>query len=198
MAELAGIFRLHGPQYLEKFEQRMPPSHTQALHDILECRTEALGGHVFECDECGELHYAYHSCQNRHCPECGSRDTAEWIERRREEILPVRYFHLVFTLPEELRQLVRSHQTALLNALCRAAADSLQKLADDPRHLGGRIGMLVVVHTWTRAMVYHPHVHCLVPGGALARDGSRWIDARRGFLVPVKALSPIFRAKFME
>jgi len=198
MPELADIFRLHGPRYLELFRDRLLPSHARAVRDIMECRTEALGGHVYQCDYCGYEHYAYHSCRNRHCPKCHGKDTRDWIEKLRELILPVTYFHLVFTLPQELREIVRAHQTLLLGALFQAAAYALTKLARDPRYLGGRIGIVSVLHTWTRAMVYHPHVHCLVPGGGLSQDGTQWLSSRKTFLVPVAALSLIFRAKFME
>ena len=198
MPELAEIFRLYGPDYLDLFSDRMLPSHIRALRDIAQCRTEALGGHIYQCDQCGYLHYAYHSCRNRHCPKCHYMDTREWIEKCRNLILPVTHFHLVFTLPQELREIVRAHQSELLGILCQASAHALKKLAMDPHYLGGRIGILCVVHTWTRAMVYHPHAHCLVPGGGLSEDGKRWLSSRKTFLVPVKALSVIFRAKFME
>lgn len=161
MPELAEVFRQFGPQYLKRFQDRMLPSHIRALRDISACRTEALGGHVFQCDECATLHYAYHSCKNRHCPKCHGTDTRNWLEKWREKLLPVLYFHLVFTLPKELREIVRAHQKVLLGILCRAAAYSLMKLASDPHFVGGAIGILAVVHTWTRAMVYHPHAHLL-------------------------------------
>src|SRR5512143_1747412 len=193
---LAEIFRQYRESYLARYGQRMLPSHRRALADIAQCRTEALGGQLFQCTQCGERHYVYHSCRNRSCPSCHGAQGQEWLEARRRELLPVRYFHLVFTLPRELRELVRSHQEALLSALTRAASYALTKLARDPHYLGGRIGVLAVIHTWTRAMIYHPHVHLLVPGGALSPDG-RWIAARKRFLVPVTALSQIFRAKFM-
>ncbi len=170
----------------------------RAMRDIVECRTESLGGHVFECDQCATLHYAYHSCRNRHCPKCDAKSTARWLDKCRQSLLPVRYFHIVFTLPRELREIVRMHQKVLLSVLCQAAAHSLMKLALDPRYVGDKIGVLAVVHTWTRAMIYHPHVHMLATGGGVSPDGARFLFARRGFLVPVKALSPIFRAKFVE
>lgn len=194
---LAEIFREHAESYLTRYGERILPSHRRALSDIVRCRTEALGGQLFQCTQCGQRHYVYHSCRNRSCPRCHGTQTQDWLEARRRELLPVTYFHLVFTLPKELRDLVRSHQEALLSALLRAASSALMKLARDPHYLGGQIGILAVVHTWTRAMVYHPHVHCLVPGGALSPDG-RWLPARKRFLVPVTALSEIFRAKFME
>lgn len=197
MPELAQVFQRHGPRYLKHFGKRMLPGHRRALEDISRCRTEPLGGHVFECDHCGSRHYAYHSCKNRSCPKCCGADTSRWLEKRRGQLLPVTYFHLVFTLPAGLRELVRAHQKVLLGVLMRAAASSLLTLARDPRYVGGTIGILCVLHTWTRAMVYHPHVHCLVPAGALAPDTASWNHARRGFLVPVQALSEIFRARFL-
>jgi len=198
MPELAEIFRAYGPRYLEEFADRMPPSHHRALRDIVDCRTEGSGGRLFQCDRCGALHYAYHSCRNRHCPKCHAKDTQSWLDKCREALLPVTYFHLVFTLPRELREIVRSHQKVLPGILCQAAAYSLMKLALDPHFVGGTIGILAVVHTWTRALIYHPHVHLLATGGGLSKDGSRWLSARPGFLVPVSALSAIFRARFME
>ena len=194
---LAEIFHKYRESYLDRYGQRILPSHRRALSDIVDCRTKALGGQVFQCVQCGKHHYAYHSCRNRSCPQCHGAQTQEWLNTRRQELLPVTYFHLVFTLPKELRDLVRTHQELLLSALMRAASHALMKLARDPRYLGGKIGLLAVLHTWTRAMVYHPHVHCLVPGGALSPDG-RWLAARKTFLVPVTALTKIFRAKFMK
>jgi len=198
MPELAEILRLYGPDYLEQFSDCMLPSHIRALYDIADCRTEALGGHVFQCDQCGQVHYAYHSCRNRHCPQCHGKDTRRWTEECEKFLLPVPYFHLVFTLPQELRSIVRSHQRVLLDILCQAAARAFMKLASDPHYIGGRPGILMVVHTWTRAMIYHPHVHCLIPGGGLSADGSAWLPCRKSYLVPVTALSLIFRAKFMQ
>jgi hypothetical protein len=197
MSAIADIFRQHGPEYLERHRDRMLPSHRKAVQDILDCRTGACGGHVFECDHCRKLHYAYHSCRNRSCPQCQGEQTERWLELRRAELLPVPYFHVVFTLPAELREIVRSNQEVLLSVLMQAAASSLMKLAADPRYVGGMIGLLSVLHTWTRALIFHPHVHCLVPGGGMAPDHKSWLPARDGFLVPVTALSPIFRAKFV-
>jgi len=149
-----------------------------------------------QCDCCGHRHYRYHSCRNRNCPKCRAGDTADWLEKRQSELLPISYYHLVFTLPEALRGLVRRHQKALLGALMSAAAHSLQTLAVDPRYVGGEMAILAVLHTWSRALMYHSHVHCLVPGGGLAKDGT-WHVARKTYLVPVAALSAIFRGKFI-
>jgi hypothetical protein len=196
--ELAEVVRIHGPEYLAKFGDRMPHNHKRALYAIAACRTERMGGHLEECDQhCGHFEYAYHSCKNRSCPKCHGADTRKWLAKRETEILPVPYFHLVFTLPSELREIVRGNQKALYAVLFEAAITALTKLGLDRKYLGGQLGMVTVLHTWTRAKEYHPHLHLLVPGGALDKDGT-WRPARRKFLVPVKALSPIFRAIFMK
>ena len=198
MIELAEVVRKHGPEYLEKFGDRMPHSHKRALFAIAACRTEEMGGHLEECDQqCGHFDYAYHSCKSSSCPKCHGADTKRWLKKRETELLPVPYFHLVFTLPAELREVVRSNQKVLYAVLFQAAIAALSKLGLNRKYLGGQLGMLAVLHTWTRAKEYHPHLHLLVPGGALDKDGV-WRPARRKFLVPVKALSPIFRAIFMK
>jgi Putative transposase/Transposase zinc-binding domain len=198
MPEIADIFRCYGADYLERFGAGMLPSHLRALRDLAECRTESFGGHLAVCDHCGEWRYSYHSCRNRSCPKCHGSDTEKWLDERRSELLPVPYFHIVFTLPKELHEIVRAHQKTLYDALIKTAASSLMTLARDPRYVGGTIALLCVLHTWTRAMIYHPHVHCLVPAGGLSHDGSSWLPARTRFLVPVRALSEIFRARFMD
>ena len=198
MPELADIFRAHGREYLDRFGEDILPSHKRAIGDIIDCRTEALGGHLVQCDHCSILDYSYHSCKNRGCPKCHGKDTQRWLGKRRSELLPVIYFHLVFTLPKELRRLVRKHQKTLYSVLMKAAVEALMKLAADKKYVGGKIGMLAVLHTWTNALIYHPHGHFLVPGGGVSPDGRYWIASRESFFVPVKALSPVFRAKFME
>ena len=196
--ELADIVKAHGADYLRSHGDRMLPSHKRALSAIEQCRTAAMGGHLAECEECGHQHYSYHSCKNRSCPTCHTGDTRKWLEERETELLPVRYFHLVFTMPHELREIVRSHQKQLYAILMRTAAESLAAIGIDPRHVGGVLGILAVLHTWTRALEHHPHVHMLVPAGGLDKDGI-WRPARKkGFLVPVRALSRGFRGKFME
>jgi hypothetical protein len=197
MLEVADVLRRYGDSYLHQFGPHMLPSHHRAFADILQCRTEAMGGHVYRCNHCGYLHYAYHSCRNRHCPKCQGEQTDDWLEQRRQELLATPYFHLVFTIPAELHPLVRSHQKVLYGVLMKAAAHSLMKLAADPRYVGGRLAILAMLHTWTRTMGYHPHAHLLVAGGGLSDDGY-WIKARRDYLVPVKALSRIFRAVFLK
>ena len=179
----------------------MLPSHARALRAIEHCRTPALGGHLAECVQCQRQHLLFHSCRNRACPRCGHDTTQRWLARQRELLLPVPYFHVVFTLPAELRQIVRSHQRALVSVFFRAAFGSLQALCADPRFVGGKIGALAVLHTWSRTLEWHPHVHMLVPGGALAPDGRTWRPVpRRGkrYLVPVKALSKLFRRRFLD
>lgn len=198
MIELADVVNKHGAEYLEKFGDRMPHSHKRALFAITACRTEAMGGHLQECDQqCGNFEYAYHSCKNGSCPKCHGADTKRWLEKQETQLLPVPYFHLVFTLPAELREIVRSNQKALYAVLFEAAIGALTKLGLDRKYIGGQLGMLTVLHTWTRAKEYHPHLHMLVPAGGLDKN-CIWRPARRKFLVPVRALSPIFRAIFMK
>lgn len=197
MVELAHIVKAHGDDYLRAFGNRMLPSHKQALSAILHCRTETMGGHVAQCEKCGHQHYSYHSCKNRSCPKCHGDDTRKWLAKREAELLPVRYFHLVFTLPQELREIVRINQKALYDILMQAATETLMAIGLDPKHVGGKLGILAVLHTWTRALEHHPHMHMLVPAGGLASDGT-WYPARKKFLVPVRALSRGFRGRFMK
>jgi hypothetical protein len=196
--ELANIFHQYGPAYRQKYAARLLPSHRQAMRAIERCRTEALGGQVFDCPNCGEVRYSYHSCRNRNCPKCQHQQTQEWLEVQRGLLLPVPYFFLTFTLPSELRQIARSNQKLFYNLLFRASAQATQKLARDPRFVGGQIGMLGVLHTWTRDLVYHPHVHYLAPGGGVDQDGVSWLPARKNFFLHVKALSKLFRAAFQR
>lgn len=197
MVELAEIFREHGEEYRAKFGDRMLPSHLRARRDIEACRTPLLGGQLYACEECDELLYSYHSCKNRHCPKCQNHLASNWLEKQKSLLLPVNYFLVTFTLPEELRELARSNQREVYNILFRASSESLQKLAADPRFVGGQLGMCGVLHTWTRALVYHPHVHYIVTGGGVDRDG-QWRASRDNYLVPVEALSVIFRAKVRD
>jgi hypothetical protein len=198
MVEIADIFRDHGPAYLEKYRDRMPPSHIKVMKAIIECRTEVLGGHVYHCEKCECEHYSYHSCKNRHCPKCQHNDNEGWLQTQKELLLPVTYFMVTFTLPEELRRLARSHQKLFYNLLFRTSAAALQKLALDPRFVGGKIGMVGVLQTWTRDLHYHPHIHYIVPGGGLSEDGKSWCYSKADFLVHEKPLSIIFKAKFRD
>lgn len=197
MLEVADIFRLHGPEYRAKFVDRMLPSHRRAMEDIERCRTEALGGQVYYCANCRNHRYSYHSCKNRHCPKCQNDQANEWLEKQDNLLLPVTHFMVTFTLPEELRSVARANQKIVYNILFRASSEALQQLALDPRFIGGRLGMVGVLHTWTRDLIYHPHVHYIVTGGGLTVDG-KWNSSRPDFLLPVKALSLIFRAKLRD
>jgi hypothetical protein len=197
MLEVADIFRLHGPEYRAKFSARMLPSHRRAMQDIEQCRTAALGGQVYYCAQCQDQRYSYHSCQNRNCPKCQNEQANEWLDQQQSRLLPVPYFMVTFTLPEELRALARSHQKLIYHLLFRASSAALLKLAHDPRFVGGKVGLVGVLHTWTRQLLFHPHVHYIVTGGGLRDDGC-WKFSRPDFLVPVKALSRIFRAKFRD
>jgi hypothetical protein len=197
MLEVADIFRLHGPAYQEKFGARMLPSHHRAMQDIEQCRTASLGGQLYYCAQCDQQRYSYHSCKNRHCPKCQNEQANQWLQAQKELLLPTHHFLVTFTLPAELRALARSQQKTIYNLLFRASAAALLQLAQDPRFVGGRLGMVGVLHTWTRQLLYHPHVHYLVSGGGLTSD-YHWRASRKDFLVPVKALSSIFRAKFRD
>ena len=176
----------------------MLPSHRRGFEDILRCRTPAMWGHVFECNHCGRLQYAYHSCRNRSCPKCHKSDTQAWLQGRQKELLPVPYYHVIFTLPHELRGFTRLHQQDVYGLLIKSAADSIIKLAADPRYVGSRVGVMAVLHTWGSNLSYHPHVHCLVTGGGLSPDGQTWMPARDNYLVPVNALSRLFRGIFLD
>jgi hypothetical protein len=200
MVELADIFRRYGPDYINRFGSKMLPSHHRAINDIVCCRTEQMGGHLYCCEnpDCEHIVYSYHSCGNRSCPKCGQDKTQRWIEKQHNLLLPSHYFLVTFTLPCELRPIVRSNQKVLYDLLFKSSAAALQKLAKDPRFVGGDIGMMAGLHTWRRDMHYHPHVHFIVTGGGLSPDRSKWLPAKSDFFVPVEALSPIFRAKFRD
>lgn len=193
--ELADIFRRYGSAYRQKHASQLLPSQRIAMRAIEHCRTEVLGGKVYRCAVCGETDYSYHSCRNRHCPKCQQEQTEEWLALQQELLLPTPYFLLTFTLPSELRDLAFRHQKLIYDLLFRASSQAVQKLASDPRLIGGQIGLVGVLQTWTRNLIYHPHVHYLAPAGGLAADGQTWLKARHNFL-PAKALSPIFRAIF--
>lgn len=201
MSLLAEVVRQHGSAYLKHYDGAVLPSHVRALDKIGVCRTAALGGHLAHCESCDAQHLLYHSCRHRACPQCGTLRTTQWIESQRELLLPVPYFHVVFTLPDELRAVVRSNQKTLLPVLFRAAYESLAELCRDPHFLGAElIGSLAVLHTWTRTLEWHPHVHMLVPGGGIAADGETWLTVpgrKKRYLVPVRALSKKFRGRFM-
>jgi hypothetical protein len=193
------LFRDHGPAYLERFGARMPSSHKKVIHAIRNCGTGAFGQHSFSCDGCGKLHSADGSCGNRHCPTCQAGKSDEWLNKQLKKALPVNYFMITFTVPEELRPLIRSNQKACYSALFKAASGALKKLARDPRFVGCETaGFTGILHTWTRQLKYHPHVHFIVPGGGLSKDAKQWNASSAAFFVHARPLSKIFRAKFME
>jgi hypothetical protein len=197
MAELADVFRLHGPAYLAKFHPKLLPSHRRVLQDVRACRTEALDGHVYKCPQCLQKRYAYHSCKNRHCPKCQNDQADLWLAQKQALLLPATYFMATFTLPGEFRPLVRSHQKDLYNLLFRTSSGAMQTLAADPKYIGGTLGLLGVLQTWKRDLGYHPHIHYIVPGGGLSPAG-KWREAKHDYLMPEKALAIIFRAKFRD
>jgi len=196
--ELADLFRHYGSAYRARYAGRLLPSHRQAMRAIEQCRTEALGGQVYTCSQCDQVQYRYHSCRNRHCPKCQHEQAQQWLEKQRELLLPVPYFLLTFTLPAALRPLARQQQKLFYHLLFRASAAATQQLARDPRFIGGQIGLVGVLHTWTRDLRYHPHVHYLAPAGGLAAEGQTWVAARKNFLLPVRALSRLFRGRFQR
>jgi hypothetical protein len=193
--EIADVFRRFAGDYLSAHGASMPPSHQRAIADILACRTEALGGHLWRCDECAAEVFSYHSCKNRSCPKCHTDQTEHWLEARKAEMLPTRYFHVTMTVPEELREVLRANQRDGYAILMKAAAAAIVELARDPRYVGGTVGVLAVLHTWTQQLLFHPHVHCLVTGGGISDDGDHWYPSRNAFLVPEKALAKLFRGK---
>lgn len=194
--EIADILRTHGAAY----QQRHPLSGGQrrVIQDIMACRTAALGGQLAQCDHCSAQVLRYHSCQNRHCPKCQTLAKVRWVDARLRDLLPIPYFHCVFTLPHTLNALAQGNPRVLYSLLFRTASATLQTFGRDPRWLGGALGITMVLHTWSQTLEYHLHVHCLVTGGALAPDASRWIPTkRRDFLFPVKALGTVFRSKYL-
>ncbi len=184
------------PAYLEQFGAAMPTRQRQVLQNLLVCRTAALGGAMYYCPKCDHRHFSYHSCNDRHCPQCGGQDAQQWLDENTALLLPVNYFLLTFTVPEGLRRWIRSHPQKGYDLLLAASSQALQDLAQNPKRLGATLGMLGVLHTWTRTLEYHPHVHYLVPGGGLSPDQRQWISSRPRFLLPVKALSDRSRTLF--
>ena len=192
--ELADIFRQYGESY--RNTHRLPASYLKVMRAVSVCRTQELGGHLDRCDSCGFERPAYNSCRNRHCPKCQSLAKAKWLEKQTSELLPVGYFHLVFTLPHELNCLILANEKVLLSILFKAVSETLLEFGH--RHLGGQVGFITVLHTWDQTLKDHFHLHCLIPAGALSLDHSRWICARKNFLFPVTALSLVFRGKFLD
>jgi hypothetical protein len=193
--ELADIFRMHGANYCAQY--RLTPQQYQAIHAIINCRTAMLGGHVYQCDHCGALHNTYNSCRNRHCPKCQSLRTLSWLEKRRQELLPVQYFHIVFTLPHELNHLIRYNRQQLHELLFQAAWETIKTLGKDPKRLNGLMGMLAIIHTWSQNLSFHNHLHCIVPGGAFTQS-LEWMPSKKGYLFPVKVMSKIFKGIYIS
>jgi hypothetical protein len=196
--EVADVFRRYGDAYRAQHGASLSAAQHHAMSAIELCRTAALGGHVERCDNCEHQRISYNSCRNRNCPKCQSIARAKWVEEREAELLQTQYFHVVFTLPEEIAAIAFQNKEAVYDILFRAAAETLTKIAADPAHLGAEIGFLGVLHTWGQNLMYHPHLHFLVPGGGISPDGSRWIPCRPGFFLPVLVLSRLFRGLFLH
>ena len=195
--EMAEVIRSCYDDFLDQYGAGLTPQQRRALEDLARCRTAALGGHVLGCPECGYQQIAYNSCRNRHCPKCQATAAARWLEAQAADLLPVPYFHVVFTLPSALNLIAFENPRSVYNLLLRTVAATLLEVAADPQHLGARIGMLSVLHTWGQNLQLHPHVHCVVPGGGLSPDGTRWIGCPSDFLLPERVLSRVFRGKFL-
>src|SRR6266403_1368845 len=197
--ELADVFRTHEREFLARWRSVLSRPQLRALRAIRDCRTVALGGHLHECDRCGHRVILYNSCRNRHCPKCQATARARWLEQRESELLPVPYFHVVFTWPQQIGHLALQNARTIYNILFRAASQTLLETAADPRLLGASIGFLAVLHTWGQNLHLHPHLHCIVPGGGISPDGSRWIACRKdSFFLPVRLLSRRFRKTFLR
>jgi hypothetical protein len=196
--EVADIFRLHGPAWRAAKAGHVSLDQLKVMSAIEACRTAALGGHVEGCEACGHRRIAYNSCRNRHCPKCQGAQAREWLAAREADLLPVGYFHVVFTLPTEIADIAFHNKAAVYDLLFRTAAETMLTIAADPRHLGARIGITAVLHTWGSAMTHHPHIHMIVPGGGISLNGERWIPSRAAFLLPVRVLGKLFRGLFLR
>jgi hypothetical protein len=196
--EVADVFRAHGPAWREAQRGHLSLGQRKVMSAIEQCRSAALGGHVLSCPACDHHEIAYNSCRNRHCPKCQGSAARRWLEARQVDLLPVAYYHVVFTLPAPISDIAYTNKAVIYALLFRIAAETLQTIAADPRHLGARIGMTLVLHTWGSALTHHPHVHGIVPGGGLSPDGQRWVACRPGFFLPVRVLSRLFRRRFLE
>jgi hypothetical protein len=198
VVKLADIFRQCGKSYIVKYSETILPSHKKAVRDISRCRTPQMGGQVYCCRKCNEYHYSYHSCGNRNCNTCQDDKADQWLEKNRSLLLPVNYFMVTFTLPDKLRQLARGNQKLFYNLLFKCSAESIESLSADPKYIGGKAAYLGVLHTWSRKLDYHPHIHYIITGGGLSTKDNEWFNSNPKFLFPVKALSVIFKAKFRD
>jgi len=196
--EVADIFRVYGPAWRQAQAGHLSLGQLKVMSAIEQCRTAALGGHVERCEDCGHMDIAYNSCRNRHCPKCQGANAKQWLAARQADLLPVDYYHVVFTLPAPIGEIAYHNKTVVYGLLFAAAAETLLTIAADPSHLGARIGLTAVLHTWGSALTHHPHVHCIVPGGGISLDGTRWVACRAGFFLPVRVLSRLFRRLFLD
>lgn len=196
--EVADIFRAHGLAWRRANAGHVSLAQLKVMSAIEACRTEALGGHVAGCAKCGHHHISYNSCKNRHCPKCQGPAARDWMAARADDLLPVEYFHVVFTLPAEIAQIAYWNKKAVYGLLFRASAKTVVTVAADPKRMGARVGMTSVLHTWGSALTHHPHIHMIVPGGGLSPDGTRWVACKRGFFLHVRVLSRLFRRRFLE
>ena len=196
--EVADIFRRYGTAYRETHGASLCAAQRRVMRAIELCRTAALGGHVERCDRCDHQRICYNSCRDRHCPKCQSLVRAQWLEDRRSELLDTQYFHVVFTVPQPIAAIALQNKETVYNILFRAAAETLRTIAADPEHLGAQIGFFAVLHTWGQVLSIHPHLHCVVPGGGISPDGTRWISCRPNYLLPVPVLAPLFRRLFLD
>lgn len=196
--EVADIFRQCGPAYRAQNTASLSRGQRRVMSAIEQCRTMALGGHVEECDACGHQRIAYNSCRNRHCPKCQSLARAQWLQDRQNEVLPVEYFHVVFTVPQEVAAIAYQNKDVVYSILFQATAQTLRTIGADSKHLGAEIGFIAILHTWGQNLLHHPHLHCVVPGGGISHDGKRWVACRPGFFLPVRVLSRLFRRLFLE
>jgi hypothetical protein len=196
--EVADIIRAAGNSFIDRHRSHLTWPQLKVMRAIRDCRTAALGGHLDRCTRCGRQAISYNSCRNRHCPKCQTNKRDQWLAKQKQDLLPVAYFHVVFTLPHDLSALVLQNRKVLYDLLLRSTADTLLEVAADPTHLGANIGFLSVLHTWGQNLLHHPHVHCVIPAGGVASDRSRWIHPRRNFFLPVRVLSKVFRGKFTQ
>ena len=196
--EVADIFRQHGGAYRRTHDGHLGRVERRVMRAIELCRTAELGGHVEACTSCGLVRCAYNSCRNRHCPKCQGQARAEWLEAREAELLPVPYFHVVFTVPAPVAEIALQNKAVVYAILFKAAGETLCTIGADPKHLGAQLGLVAVLHTWGQNLHHHPHVHCVVPGGGPSPDGTRWIGCRPGFFLPVRVLSRLFRRLFLD
>ncbi len=196
--EVADIFRSHGPAWRRANAGHVSLGQLKVMSAIENCRTAALGGHVARCEDCAYTTIAYNSCRNRHCPKCQGAAAKQWLAEREADLLPVPYYHVVFTLPAPISDIAYQNKAAIYDILFKASAETLIAIAADPKHLGARVGITSVLHTWGSALTHHPHVHMIVPGGGISLDGSKWVSCRPGFFLPVRVLSRLFRRLFLE